>query len=75
MKWCNSLEQRLNSLTVGGEDVNNDGRPECLSTSTSDENIEAMKEIVMENRRNTIEQVAEDRRAYRMKCMAESPYV
>ena len=38
----------------------NDARPGRPSTSTSSENTEAVKKIVMENRRITIREVAED---------------
>ena len=44
----------------GRENVENEPRPGCPSTSTTDENVEAVKEIVLKNRRNTIREVAED---------------
>lgn len=47
-------------FTEGREDVNDDARPGRPSTSTTDENVEAVKKIVMENRRITIREVAED---------------
>ena len=40
--------------------MNDDARPGRPSTSTTNENTEAVKKIVMENRRNTIREVAED---------------
>lgn len=47
-------------FTEGREDVNDDARPGRPSTSTTDENIEAVKKIVKKNRRITIREVAED---------------
>lgn len=47
-------------FTEGREDVNDDARPGRPSTSTTDENVEEVKKIVMENRRITIREVAED---------------
>ena len=44
----------------GREEVNDDARFGRPSTSTTNENTEAVKKIVMENRRITITQVAED---------------
>ena len=47
-------------FTEGREEVNDDARPGRPSTSTTNENTEAVKKIVMENRRITIREVAED---------------
>ena len=47
-------------FTEGREEVNDDARPGRPSTSTTSENTEAVKKIVMENRRITIREVAED---------------
>ena len=47
-------------FTEGREVVNDDARPGRPSTSTTDENVEKVKKIVMENRRITIREVAED---------------
>ena len=44
----------------GREYVNNDTRSGRPSSSTTDENIEAVNKIVMENRRITIREVAEN---------------
>ena len=44
----------------GREDVEDDERPGCPSTSTTDENVEKVKEIVMNDRRITIREVADD---------------
>ena len=42
------------------EDVEDDERPGCLSTSTTDENVEKVKEMVINDRRITIREVADD---------------
>ena len=47
-------------FTEGREEVNDDARPGRPSTSTTSENTKAVKKIVMENRRITIREVAED---------------
>ena len=47
-------------FTEGREEVNDDARPGRPSTSTTNANTEAVKKIVMENRRITIREVAED---------------
>ncbi len=47
-------------FTEGREDVNDDARCGRPSTSTTDENVAKVKKIVMENRRITIREVAED---------------
>ena len=47
-------------FTEGQEEMNDDARPGRPCTSTINENTEAVKEIVMENRRITIREVAED---------------
>ena len=47
-------------FTEGREEVNDDARPVRLSVSTTNKNTEAVKKIVMENRRITIREVAED---------------
>ena len=47
-------------LTEGREEVNDDARPRRPSTSTSNENTEAVKKILMENHQITIREVAED---------------
>ena len=44
----------------GRENVEDEPRPGRPSTSTTDENVEAVKEIVLKNRRITIREVAED---------------
>ena len=44
----------------GRENVEDEPRPGRPSTSTTDENVEAVKEIVIKNRRITIREVAED---------------
>ena len=49
-----------NRFKVGREDVNDDARPGCPSTSKIDENIEAVKKMILNNRRLTITEVADD---------------
>ena len=44
----------------GHEDVEDDERPGRLSTSTTDENVEKVKEMVMNDRRIVIREVADD---------------
>ena len=44
----------------GREDVKDDERPGRPSTSTTDENVEKVKEMVMNDRRITIREVADD---------------
>ena len=51
--WCNRFKE-------GGEDVNDDARPGRLSTSTTDENIEAVKTMILDKRRISIREVADD---------------
>ena len=46
-------------FTEGREEVNDDARPGRPSTSTTNENTEAVKKIVIENHRITIREVAE----------------
>ena len=42
------------------EDVNDDASPSLPSTSTTDENIEAMKKMILDNHRISIRGVADD---------------
>ena len=49
-----------NRFKEGREDVNDDARPGGANTSTTDENIEALKKIISDNRRITIREVADD---------------
>ena len=49
-----------NRFKEGLEDINDDARPGRLSTSTTDENIEAVKKIILDNRRITIREIADD---------------
>ena len=42
------------------EDVNDDARPGLPRTSTTNENIEAVKKMILDNRRITIGEVADD---------------
>ena len=59
---CRTQVQLLyNPFKEDREDVNNDGRPGHPSTSMTDENFEAVKEMILDNRRITIREVADDR--------------
>ena len=49
-----------NLFKEGREDVNDDVHPDRPSTSTTDESIEAVKKIILDNRRITIREVADD---------------
>ena len=49
-----------NRFKEGREDVNDDARPGRPSTSTTDENIEAVKEMILDNCRITIREVADN---------------
>ena len=55
-----SVYKSYKLFTEGREGVNNDARPGGPSTSTTNKNTEAVKKIVMENRRITIREVAKD---------------
>ena len=44
----------------GREDVNDDSRPGRPRTSTTNENIEAVQKMILDNRRITIKEVADD---------------
>ena len=49
------VQLECNWFKEGQEDVNNDARPGRPSTSTTDENLEAVKKMILDNRRNTIQ--------------------
>ena len=55
-----SVYKSYKLFTEGREEVIDDARPGRPSTSTTNENTEAVKKIVIENRRITIREVAED---------------
>ena len=44
----------------GRENVISDARPSRPGTSTTDENIEVVKEMILDNRRITIREIADD---------------
>ena len=46
-----------NQFKEGREDVNDDAHPGRPSTSITDENIEAVKKMILDNRRITIREV------------------
>jgi hypothetical protein len=48
----------------GQEDVNDEALPGCRSTSKTDENIEAVEKIILENRRIIVREVSEDVNTY-----------
>ena len=45
---------------IGREDVHDDAHPVRASMSTTDENIEAVTKIILDNRGNTIRKVADN---------------
>ena len=49
-----------NRFKEGRENVNDDFRPGRPSTSTIDENIEAVKKMILDNRRIAIREIAVD---------------
>ena len=49
-----------NQFQEGREDVNDEARPGCSSTSTTEENIEAVKNMNLDNHRITIKEVTYD---------------
>ena len=54
------FQLRYNQFKEGLEDVYDDACIVRLSTSTTDENIEAVKKMILDNRRITIREVADD---------------
>ena len=54
------VQLRYNRFKEGRENVNDDARPGCPSTSTTNENIEAVKKMILDNRRTPIREVADD---------------
>ena len=59
-----------NRFKEGREDVNDVDRPGCHSTSTTDENIEAIKKMILDNRRITFTEAADDVRISFGSCQA-----
>ena len=49
-----------NRFKEGREDVNENARRGCPTTSTSDENIEAVRDMILDNRRITIRKVVDN---------------
>ena len=49
-----------NRFKLGREDVNDDAHRGHLSTSTTDENLKAVKKMILDNHRITIREVADD---------------
>ena len=54
------VQLSYNRFKEGRKDVNNHNRRGRPSTSTTDENIEAVKKIILDNCRITIREVADD---------------
>ena len=54
------VQLRYNRLKEGRENVNDNARPGRPSTSTTDENIEPMKKMILDKRRITVREVADD---------------
>ena len=68
--WAEHTTMRYNRSKEDREDVNDDacsGRP---SMSVTDENIEAMKKMILENRRITIREVADNVAISFVSCQA-----
>ena len=51
------IQLRYNRVKEGRKDVNDDDRLGCPSTSTIDQNNEAVKKMILDNRRITITEV------------------
>ena len=49
-----------NRFKEGREDVNDDDRPGRSRTSTTDENIESLRKLILDNRRINCREVADD---------------
>ena len=47
-------------LKEGREDVNDNARPGRASSSTTDKNIETVKKMILDHRRITIKEIADD---------------
>ena len=54
------VQLQHNWFKEGREDVNDEACPGRLSTTRTDKNIEAMKKMIVDNRRITIREVADD---------------
>ena len=50
----------ITGLRKAREDVNDDARSDRSSTSTTDENIEAVKKMILDNHRIFIREIADD---------------
>ena len=57
-KSIKQVQLWYNWFKEGREDVNDDVRPGRLSTLTADENIEAVKKMILDNRRITIRETS-----------------
>ena len=54
--WCEST----NRFKESWEDVNNNARPKSLSPPKTDRSLEVVKEMILDNRRITITELADD---------------
>ena len=54
------VQLQYNRFEEGREDVNDDVRPGQTRMSTTDENIEVVMKMILDNRRMTIREVAGD---------------
>ena len=59
-----------NQFKEGLVDVNDDARPGRPSTSTADDNIEAVKKMILHNRRITIREITDDVGISYVSCQA-----
>ena len=53
------VQLQYKRFKAGREDLNDNARPDRPSMSTTDENIDAVKKMILDNRRITIRQVAD----------------
>ena len=53
------VQLRYNRFKEDREDINDNACPSLPSMSTTEENIEAVKKIILDNRRITIKEVAD----------------
>ena len=64
------VQLRFDHFKKDREDVNNDARPGCPSTSTTNENIDAVKKMILDKHRITIRDVDEDGGIWFDSCQA-----
>ena len=54
------VQMQYNRFKESQEDVNDNARSDCQSTSTTDEKIAAVKKIILDNRRITTRELEEE---------------